>query len=372
MAYERSLDKVIRLAGTQHVSSYTRTSKTGHTVHVSAYTRSVSRMSLSDLRAEFNALKSGKSGLSGPASENRQTQIVNELRKRGDEPKAATHKPAVAKVAAKVQQVAVATHLKKKPVDDSIVGTQQVLDMTGGSAEKYLVHQPDGTYKFNAERHALHEKIIAKILAGQTAQAHPVYNVMGGGPAAGKSTMEKANPEISANSALINADEIKAELPEYTSVKDGTAAAFTHEESSYLTALATQRAFAAKFNVTLDGTGDSNVGKMRGKIEAARKRGYKVNGYYATVPTDEAVQRANLRGQKTGRFVPESVIRATHKNVSVVFPLLLNDFDSVALYDTSTKSPVKILEKTGKGKPKILDEDRWKAFLDKGEQTSGK
>ena len=260
-------------------------------------------------------------------------------------------------------------------VDAGTVGElRDGFDGHGGSGAKYLEEQPDGSFRFSAERQALHDSIIAGILAGQVSQDHPKYNVMGGGPAAGKSSMEKANPDISAGAAVLNADDIKTLLPEYQEMvadKDGAAAYYAHEESSYLVKRVQAEAFKASFNVTLDGTGDSSAKKMRKKIQAARDAGYSVHGFYVTIPTEVAVERAYKRGLKTGRQVPDAVIRNTHRSVSQVLDELRDEFDTVVLYDNElgTKQEENLrtvmVKKLG-GKSEIVDQALWDQFVAKG------
>lgn len=242
---------------------------------------------------------------------------------------------------------------------------------TGGSAEEHLVRAPDGTYAFTKERAALHDKIIEDMLSGAKPVDHPVYNVMGGGPASGKSTMEKKTPQLSDNAALVNPDEVKAALPEYGQRTDGSAAAFTHEESSYVASRAVGEAFKRRLNVTLDGTGDSSAESLRGKIERARKAGYRVDGHYVTVDTDEAVKRANSRAARTGRVVPETTVRNTHRNVSKTLPATMGDFDNLVLWDNNGSDIRPVLRKNAGSDPVIVDPALWQDFLDKGTVTLG-
>lgn len=238
-----------------------------------------------------------------------------------------------------------------------------VAAFTGGSAEKHLEPDGKGGHRFTTERAQLHASIVEHFLSGATPVASPVYNVMGGGPASGKSTMERHTPALASNAALVNPDEAKARLPEYAG---GTGAAFTHEESSYVAKLAVSEAFARRVNVTLDGTGDSDAAKLRSKMQAARDAGYGVNGYYVTIPTDEAVHRAELRGQRSGRFVNETVIRETHAAISRVLPEVANDFDELHLYDNSGPQLTHVLAKRHGHKPEILNPAMYQAFLAKG------
>lgn len=75
----RSVDRLIALAGPEHVSGYTRKTKTGKTVHVSSYTRDPGDMANTELYSEFKGL-SGKT--SDPQARNRLQRVVTEIRKR--------------------------------------------------------------------------------------------------------------------------------------------------------------------------------------------------------------------------------------------------------------------------------------------------
>lgn len=236
-----------------------------------------------------------------------------------------------------------------------------------GDSSAFAHLEPDGRggFRFTAERHALHQKIIEDTLKGASPAEHPAYNVLGGGPASGKSTVVATQPELSRNTATINPDDVRLRLPEYDQHPPATRSSFTHEEASYIAKAAISEGFNRRLNITLDGTGDSSPESLRGKIAAAREHGYSVHGYYVTIPTEEAVARANARGERTGRFVPEHVIRGTHANVSATLPKVLDEFDSLQIYD-NTNGPVQILDKAPGGSIDVLDQVLYQQFLDKG------
>jgi predicted ABC-type ATPase len=235
--------------------------------------------------------------------------------------------------------------------------------------EKY--QRPDGT--FTPERAALHKRIIDGILAGHQPQAHPVATFFGGGPAAGKSTALKATPE---DTAHIDPDEIKAQLPEYQQMldaKDPRAASHVHEESSYISKQALKAAQARRLNVTLDGTGDSDVAKLAGKVNDAKKHGYTTEGKYVTLATDEAVRRAEARGKATGRHVPETFIRETHAAVSDTYDKAakMGLFDKTELWDNNGTEPALVASKQPGGKFTVHDQAAWQQFLDKANEKPG-
>ena len=203
------------------------------------------------------------------------------------------------------------------------------------------------------ERRAMHEKIIAEHFKGKTPVDKPTAVLMGGGPAAGKSSvLDSGQVKLDKNSVHIDSDAIKVKsLPEYDKLVDAGdvvgAAAWVHEESSYIAKQIQSKGSKESYNTVLDGTGDGSVKGLEKKINEMRAAGQRVVGHYVTIPTDTAWERALERSKpkydangkmtsKGGRLPPETLIRATHKSVSNILPVAAKKglFDEVALYDT--------------------------------------
>ena len=126
-------------------------------------------------------------------------------------------------------------------------------------------------------------------------------------------------------------------------------------------------------DVVLDGTGDSKYPKLERKVQEARDDGYRVVGTYATVPTDQAVSRSNERSLKPSerRFVPEAVIRGTHRDVSRVLPEAVDQglFDEVRLIDTSVQGQARLVMTGGRGRTTdIVDPGLWAEFTGKANE----
>lgn len=244
------------------------------------------------------------------------------------------------------------------------------------SAYQYLQSVGDH-WEFTPERQKMHEKIIA----GKLAEYHgkksdkPTYMVLGGGPAAGKSSVMSLSVDQENPPLTVNPDDMKAEIPEYNEeVQKGNrnASGIAHEESSYLAKKLQASAQAAGYDIMLDGTGDGSVASMRKKISDARAAGCKVVGAYVTAPTDACVSRALSRGERTGRFVSERVLRSTHIKVSQILPQIIEDFDELNLYDNEVPkgvAPIHVLSYTREGGVRVLDQDRYQKFLDKGKES---
>jgi SPP1 gp7 family putative phage head morphogenesis protein len=227
---------------------------------------------------------------------------------------------------------------------------------------------------FTPEREALHEEIISDFFKDAKPVAKPVSLMTGGGPASGKSVLTReGHVESLKNAVTVDSDEIKKFLPEYklgTKVKDPNAAAFAHEESSYLSKEIMRRAAESKRNVFLDGTGDSSIEKLKKKAAAMRLGGQTLKANYVTVDTAEAIRRNEARAAKTGRMVPNSFVSETHKNISKIFPQILDDriFDEITLWDTNTPGEaIRVLTQKN-GIVEIHDEALYRRFLDKANE----
>ncbi len=228
---------------------------------------------------------------------------------------------------------------------------------------------PDGRY--TPERQALHDKLVADILAHTTPVEHPVAYFLGGGPAAGKTTLVKSGRLGDlANVATVAADDIKALLPEYQAGlghRDPDCASKVHRESSDVAAQALRETARTRRNVLLDGTGDSGLAKLKAKLDAIRSGGQRVVAHYVTAPIEMAQARALERQAATGRGIPADAVAAIHQDVSRVFPQAVQAglYDEAHLWDTSQGGePVEVLRHLN-GRTEVLRPDLWEAFLRK-------
>ena len=240
----------------------------------------------------------------------------------------------------------------------------------------------DGQLVLSPEREKLHQDAVQELFNGavKPAEGEPkVFTMMGGGSAAGKGTIQKfgvANLPDAKHSPVIDADELKKRIPEYTdtafSEDHEKAASMAHEESSAMAKRAMQAAFANGYNCTLDGTGDGSLNSMKKKIQAARDAGYQVNGVYVTCPTELAVER-NAKRSKTdeyNRMVPESEVRKIHQKVSAIFEQVAPLMDNCKLYDTNQGDgkPPKLIAEYKNGQRVIHDQKLYDAFLAKANE----
>ena len=205
--------------------------------------------------------------------------------------------------------------------------------------ETIRLYKVDGVW--TDDRKELHRKIVSSFFEGKTPVDDPVFYVLGGGPASGKTYVLREKSKVvrpPANTVEVDVDEIKKMLPEY---REGVllgverAAGYVHEESSELSKIIMQIANEKGYNILLDGTGDGSVASITKKIQDAKKAGHRVEGYYATVPTELALEREAKRAKESGRKVKREVVVGTHKKVSDILPQVADQFDVVYLYDTT-------------------------------------
>ena len=251
------------------------------------------------------------------------------------------------------------------------------------SLTDHLVADGRGGWKLDsATQQRLNERIAA-CTNGVPRSSNPTFTMLGGGPAAGKSTVtndpkfgvpntDPSKGEVRA--VLVNADEEKVANPAYQKMVaegDPKAAGYTHEESSYFAKQIQAAGIANHQDIVLDGTGNSKVESVMGKINAARDAGYTVNGVYVTCPTDEAVSRAVARGEATGRNVEESIIRGTHAAVSSIVPSVASSFDTFKLIDTTPGAPSagQTIAETTRGQDMTVnDKSAYATFLNKANE----
>lgn len=252
----------------------------------------------------------------------------------------------------------------------------------------HIVLTKDGKFQISDERKAYYREqgILGSQFEGKTPVESPQFTMLGGGPAAGKTTMKESGlvdhftfdgeDVIVGNTVDVSADDMKFKLPEAQEMSKHEdvsvrkeAAGFVHVESSLMAKAVLQLAEERSYNITLDGTGTWNDGKMSSTFERLRKRGYgKIVGVYCTVGIDTALERAENRFNETGRSVSPEVTVGKHKQISERVPnILINDhFDEITLWQTENRDQARKIISKKKGQPvKLSDKGLWVDFLNK-------
>lgn len=255
--------------------------------------------------------------------------------------------------------------------DSITVDDDEFAEMLAYSGRSHIVGRtPDGVPVFTPGRQAIHDEILERFLEGKPRSDDPIMRMTGGGPASGKGGVVKDLSErAKGRAAEIDPDAVKAAIPEYKPMVDAGdefAAAFTHEESSYLAKRILQAAAERRIDIIYDGTGNGSPSSLIAKIETARSNGYRVTGHYVTIDTEEAIRRATARAERTGRKVPETTIRETHRKVSAIWDTASDAFDDVELFDNNVEMRL-IATATRGGNVRVIDREAYDSFVRKGE-----
>jgi len=201
-------------------------------------------------------------------------------------------------------------------------------------------HQ-DSRGQYTPERQELHRKIIKKFMwrVPCVVNRDPIAVIMGGPPGAGKSTYLKKSGFKYINYAnffLINADDVRELLPEYT----GWNSSAVHEEASDITKeLIAQVGANCRQDIIWDGT----LSKSDKYIEMTKRlhgMGYKVYVIYIMVPKEVSIERANTRYKGSGRYVPLNVIEDHFSRGMNPFYKLIPYVDGYRLIDGLTGAEV--------------------------------
>lgn len=185
---------------------------------------------------------------------------------------------------------------------------------------------------------------------------------MMGAPASGKGTVLRYLKEfgkIKDEGVPVDPDEIKTEkIPEYRQYLEYDrkfASSKVHEEGSYLSKVVINKLTGMKSNLLIDRV-FSDYNKLVKQIDSLKNSGYKVRVVYVSIDDyKEAYKRMLARGERTGRFVPESYFRGAHEQTPKAFRKLVENLPegvSVEKYDNNVgrgEAP-KLVESYGTGK----------------------
>lgn len=238
------------------------------------------------------------------------------------------------------------------------------------SMRKYL--DKDG--KLSQERENLHKQIIDDLLKGKKGvDGQATMTMLGGGPASGKSSVMSTKTDGDPHKITVDPDMIKEKLPGYKEMaaKTSEAAGYYHEESSAIAKRFYETALRENINVIYDGTGNGKISSVEKKINAAKEKGYRVEGKYVTIDTEEAVKRNTARYEdakaegKNPRLVPDEVVRGTHAAVTDISVQAAKHFDSIEIWDNNgARGQQKMIASGGGGKGLKVVPGQEKAFKD--------
>lgn len=394
------VERLIALAGTEHVGSYMRKTKSGKTVHVSAYTRSPGDMNNNELFKEYTTLKKGSedTGLSNAQAKNRLNQITNEIRDRKNKGTwGQARKTDKTKAVQKIDPKSGSKHSTKEQFAQNKVNPQpkakdedyaahvervQKILQDKETQNKYdtqLMHgirDPESGKPipglYTPQRTEQHKAIVQSILDKHKEVPRERKAIMSGGlGGAGKGFVLKKHADVDKSKFLtIDPDEMKQELlsrgmvPEVPGLLPMEHAAFMHEESSDLANLLQQVALSQGMNIILDTTMASED-SVKKKLDKFKANDYDVEAVFVDVPVDVSQASALGRhrggvdrfrggvdadhGEFGGRFVPPEYIEKSRppkgspynsKNREVFESLKAQGvFSRSRVFDNSDRSP---------------------------------
>ena len=210
------------------------------------------------------------------------------------------------------------------------------------------------TGDYYPERKKLHQKIMDSFKDHLICidNDEPIAILMGGSPASGKSTfLRKYAPYLLKDEILkVDADEIRAKLPEYK----GWNATSTHQETrDIVNTLLSDRTIGIPcvYDVIYDGTMNSTKSYYP-LITLLKKLGYKIFIVYIDkVPEEVVKKRALERYKKSGRFVPSAVIDDFFSRGKTALNELKSKADGYMIVDGSG-ADYKVIEQGGMKLPK--------------------
>jgi predicted ABC-type ATPase len=191
---------------------------------------------------------------------------------------------------------------------------QSIHDRLANVAQTVDIYKKNGRY--TETRSALHRDIVGKVLSSDRIKEatplddQPSFTILGGRAGSGKSWF-KGKVYDPLKAIVLDADDIKAELPEY----EGWNAYEVHEESGEIFDLITDIAKSLRLNIVHDATMKTPDKAIR-LVEHFKGIGYKVDAFYMYLPRQLAAKRAISRflGTVAGRYVPVEVILANTLN----------------------------------------------------------
>ncbi len=184
------------------------------------------------------------------------------------------------------------------------------------------------------ERLALREAVVDTLYGrGALIKGKEAW-IVTGAPASGKSGAV-SDPLVREKGALlVDADEAKAQLPEFAG---GIGAGAVHVESAeIITPALLERAISNGDNIVMPRVGRTYDSLAR-DVAALKEAGYKVHLSYVHVPDEIAVQRATTRFLQTGRLVSVSYVASVDGHPKNTFDRARKNgiADTYEMYDNS-------------------------------------
>ncbi|WED42866.1 zeta toxin family protein [Legionella cardiaca] len=204
------------------------------------------------------------------------------------------------------------------------------------------------TQQYTAARQQLHNQIITEILKNKPCQVkQPIVIFTAGLPGAGKSTyLQKKLPWVNSKTfAAIDADEIRAKLPEY---KGWNVESTMPEVKDIVDDILNRIGKPCEYNLVYDSPmiHADFYEQLIAKLKAMHYQTYIV---YVKTPLNVAIARAKNRYLETGRYVSKSYLAEAEKNGQQTFNTIKKKVDGYIIVDGEN---FQTIEQGGKPFPK--------------------
>lgn len=215
-----------------------------------------------------------------------------------------------------------------------------------------------------------HDEIVRRSQEGVPKSPNPTVYMLGGGPAAGKTSMLNSGRlryPAKGQAVWADPDQVKFEMTEFQALVmrgNPLAAPYVHRESSEVGKRIINEAIETGRDVVIDGIGDNGIDELSTKLLSYRNRGYRVVANYASNDVSTAIRLADGRDRK----VPHIIVRTGHKGVSQVVPKAIKRglYDELNVWDTNDLDNPKLIASARGKRLTVHDSARWHRFLMKG------
>jgi len=198
-------------------------------------------------------------------------------------------------------------------------------------------HRNPVTREWYPDRSALHEKIIESFFEGKQPVENPEMIFLGGLPGSGKTSAMRGRMD---NYVVLDADEVKKQLPEY----EGWNAPLLHGESAILAQMVFDKAIQGGYNIVNDGT-LRNKDLALDLLTQAKQAGYSTKIVFVGATIKTALSRMLKRFKETSRFIDPAFYVAVAGNPAKTFHTIKDMADAYEVWDNNGDKPT-LMEST--------------------------
>jgi Zeta toxin len=216
------------------------------------------------------------------------------------------------------------------------------------------------------ERERLQDQIVLKNNGAKPPQEHPTAIIVGGPGGAGKTNL--VNFTQLPDAVHINADHLRAELPEYKGLQETDplrAGVRTQDEARQMAAKAVDLASSNRQNLIWDNT-SSNPSAVREMMQHLKDQGYRVEMHFVDAPIEHTLNSTAGRAENENRWVPPYVTDLAHEGAAKSYLRNKDLADAAHLWTRNENFDFKkVHDKLPNGKEIIHDNEEFKKYAQK-------